>query len=220
MKQTSTKLQQIEELLGYGPKKMAHLGEISRTTYHRYKSGKSLPGSKFLFNLLQNEDQINANWLIKDEGEPLQGEGLAEQQLELPTYKMDGQDRRGSTLNQREWEEDYQIVSFDSLFVNKIMGLESYKLIGLFVNGGSSDNIFQDGSLVVIDLYQKSYKFDTYYLVRVGDSYRIYLIQRISGQKLLILGGNSHTKPITYRLDAENPEIEIKGRVVWVGKRY
>lgn len=220
MVHSSTKLARIEELLGYNPQKMAQLGEVSRTTYHRYKSGKSLPSGKFLYTLLHNEKSINANWLIKDQGEPLQDAGTAEEMIIIPMYKMDGPDRRGSTLTQREWEQEYQSVSFDRIFINTVIGLDTQQLIGSFIRGSSSDNLFPDGSLVMVDLFQDTYRFDTYYMVRVGDTYRLFLLQRVSQHEVLLVGGNSHYEPLTYRLDKEDSHIHIIGRVVWVGQNY
>ena len=61
-----SKLNDIEEDLGYTPKEMAELGKCSLSSYHRYRSGKSIPRLDFLWHLLQSDTRIRAEWILRD----------------------------------------------------------------------------------------------------------------------------------------------------------
>lgn len=217
------RLKELEELLGCTPEEMANMGDCSRATYYRYRSGKSVPDLLFLNNILNNERRINTEWLLKGE-EPILKDSNDDEDnssdpirfINLPLHRMAPSEKGGEgKLKMSKLENPTRTLPLCSTFVDHVINPDSQDLIAVVVQCDSMSPKIIPGSLIVANTEKRDPSNDGIFLVRFDDEIRMKLIQRLPSQKLLLSTVNDKFKPITLGLEDDN--FEIIGRIIWRG---
>ena len=219
----SDRLKELERVLGYSPEEMATMGECSRATYYRYRSGDSVPDVLFLNNLLKSVNNINTEWLLKGEKPMLKDSPENKQNnndpirfINLPLHSMAPSEKGGEgKLELQQLENPSYTLPLCSTFVEDVIKPDSKQLIAIIVQCDSMNPVVKPGSLIVVNTEKKDPSNDGLFLVRFDDEIRMKLIQRLPSQKLLLSTINDKFKSI--KLDAEEDNFEIVGRIIWRG---
>jgi len=218
----SNKLKLLEEVLGVKPIDLAEIGNCSQASYYRYRAGKSIPGWDFLINIINYDNRINADWLLKDTGPILNTEDSHSQAtqrvIKLPFFKMYESKSDGGSLKLSDWEANKEEISI-CVDIFNLMTIESFKdLIAVKVQCDAMYPDIKPSSLVIVDKLQNNVNLDGIYLMKMEDSIRMKLVQKAPNNKVQLSTINSKYKPILTSLDELGDSII--GKVVWVGTPY
>ncbi len=128
----------------------------------------------------------------------------------LPTYAGAGGPGSG--------EGDLQKRAFSGSLVREL-NVPPADLLLIEIDGDSMQPVFQDGDQLLIDTRKRSLAQPGPFCLWEGDGYVVKYLQRIYGSdpvKVKVMSENPRYDPEERLLE----EIDIKGRVVWFGRRY
>jgi transcriptional regulator with XRE-family HTH domain len=225
----SNRLKKIEELLGLNPSEMAEIGGCSQATYYRYRKGESIPDSVFLNNIIRNEKNIRAEWLLVGTGPILSTDNNSENnetnesgtdQLEfvnLPLYQMRPKegDSEGK-LSLKQWENPSYSLPLCNIFLDGILQEPSDQLFAMRVGCDSMSPEIRPESLVLVNSGKTNISSDGIFVIRFDDVVRMKLLQRLPDNRLLLTTINKKYDPVEINEDSVD-HFKVLGRIVWVG---
>lgn len=220
----SKRLQELEKVLGLSPPKLAKMGRCSQSTYYRYRKGESTPDLDFLNNILKNENNINAEWLLKGIHPILKKDTLKNNNkngspirfLSLPFYTMSPIQEGGEgLLSLEEWENPSHTIPFCNTFINTIVEPNSNNLLAINVKCDSMSPVIQPGSIILVNRDQTNPVGDGIFIVRFDNEIRMKLVQRLPSMRLQLSTINKKFNPFEVKLNEEN--FDIVGRIIWRG---
>ena len=225
----SSRLKKIEEILGLSPLKMAKMGKISQATYYRYRRGVSVPDLKFLNNIINYDNSIRAEWLLRGRGPILnsdRGSGLLKDEpsksdsvsfIHLPLYDMktEHHDAEGK-LHLNKWKNPKQTLPLCNKFIRDIIDTETDDLFALRIHCDSMAPEVKRGGLVLVDKGQTRMSMDGIFIVSFDKIIRMKLLQRLPNNRVHMSTINKKFDPIVIDLD-DNDKFKNLGRIVWAG---
>lgn len=230
-KDLSEKLRRLEEVLGLTPQEMANLGGCSRSTYYRYRSGESVPDLNFFRKILENENRINADWLLKDRGPVLHLSRIPgidysprldydqDNMVKLPLFHLRTEnelvDGEGQ-LPVEDWDNPSSYFPIAHEFLTELVKSAPSQLFAMTVQCDSMSPMIKPGSMVIVDQSRVKPSIDGVFVIRFDDVLRMKVLQRIPGKQLLLSTINDKFDDVTIRMD-DFEDFRIMGRVVWVG---
>lgn len=218
----------LESLLHLNPTKIASIGGISRSTYYRYRNGKSTPKVEFLNRIINHNQSINGKWLLEGNGNPLNENDESEDSDELsisatesnhqfydfPLYRMSPANKQSDTLNVKESFSPLDSIllskSFIKLFVDEADVSDAFAMV---VDGDSMYPDIRANGVILVNRNQLEPDSDGIFIVRYDDFIRMKLIQPVPGNKLVLSTLNSKFKSIT--VDEDTDDFEILGKIIW-----
>lgn len=190
---------------------------FSESLVRKYLSG-SLPGiDKAL--VMAKVAGVSLDWLIAGEGEARRGEGsttegtLEEEFALVPGYSIQVAAGDGSLPGP---EEATRKLAFRHKWL-RFRGLNVKNLALVFAKGDSMEPTIDDNNTVMIDTSQRDMRDGSIYVIRTNDHLIVKRIQTRLGKQVLLISDNKAYPPIEVNMD-DPGDLEVIGRVVWIGK--
>ncbi len=232
MNSFGNRLKTLESVLDLNPDAMAELGGCSRSTYYRYRSGKSVPDLNFIHNILKNETKISADWLFKGTGQVLKlpfkqnpngtrvfiqnsGECVI---YPLPFLQMRSEGGGEGLLTTEDWRSPNAVFPVCDIMIDELIGAEEpEKMVVISIQCDSMAPEIGPGSLILVDANQSALTEDAIYMVHFDQVIRMKLVEKLPGNRIRLSTLNNKFQPVVLN-EQETEQIRIVGRVVWTGK--
>ncbi|MFN3879836.1 MAG: helix-turn-helix transcriptional regulator [Nitrincola lacisaponensis] len=95
-------------------------------------------------------------------------------------------------------------------------GLNEKDLVLVFAKGDSMEPTIEDNNTLMIDTSQRELNDGAIYVIRSNDHLIVKRVQRLLNQAVLLISDNRAYQPIQVNLDTD--DLQVIGRVVWIGK--
>ena len=186
----------------------------------RYMRGDSQPGFKVIANLCSPVG-VDLNWVATGTG-PMrlsaQTECAGSSELEdefalIPGYSIQVAAGDGALPGA---EQATRKLAFRRKWL-RFRGLNEKDLALVFAKGDSMEPTIDDNNTVMIDTNQKELRDGSIYVIRTNDHLIVKRIQTRLGKQVLLISDNKAYPPIEVSMDEAN-DLEVIGRVVWIGK--
>lgn len=182
---------------------------LSEGAIRSYLSGETYPTLDRLEQIAKAAG-VSAMWLAF--GEERQLHQVTEDDICVYVPLYDGQWIDGS------WTKETQILTHlgfasDSL---REQGLEASRLSAIRVDGDSMEGLLSDGDTVLFDHDRNTMEGDAVYVIRLDDHLLAKRLQRQIGGGVSVISTNPAYQTMTVEKDNLS-DLEIVGRVVWVG---
>lgn len=99
----------------------------------------------------------------------------------------------------------------------RFRGLHEKDLALVFAKGDSMEPTISDNNTVMIDTSQRELRDGCIYVIRTNDHLIVKRIQTRLGSQVLLISDNAAYPPIEVNM-GEPGDLEVIGRVVWIGK--
>lgn len=107
-------------------------------------------------------------------------------------------------------------LSFPPEYLRRITKTSPAHLAIIGVKGDSMETTLRDDDVVMIDLTKTSLDYDGLFVLRWGDALHVKRIGRASNGSVRIISDNAAIYPAT---EMERSEIDVVGKVIWMGKK-
>lgn len=180
-------------------------------------------GTPRLDNILRIADAtgVSASWLTTGEGSMRPGEepeatpGVMDEEFALVTvYDVRASAGHGAAIDQ---ERPLADIAFrrDWLFQE---GLSTRGLAAVTADGDSMEPTIKDGSLLLLDTQQRELAGNRIYILRMDGHLYAKRLQRLTDGSIRVSSDNpAYADEVVDKEDAG--QLDIIGRVVWVGRR-
>lgn len=209
------------EALEISQAELARRVKVSQPTINALIRGNST-GSKHLHKIAA-ELETSPAWLAGETDDPSpvaprtsSVDALAEEMdlAILPELDIGFAMGAGTTL--AEQYEQKGIVPFSRTWLRSMMGGTVADLFVARGDGDSMEPTLKDGDIVLIDSAQKTIRAqDRIWAVSYGDLGMIKRVRRTPGGSYLLLSDNPNVTPV----ECFDDEMQVIGRVVWIGRR-
>ena len=233
----SARLKLVRKSLKKSQKSMAAALGIGLGSWQHYERGQQVPGGKVFESLCCLG--FNANWLLTGEG-PMCREDTGQ----FPSGRDDklcdvlhpeyGAARRSEDEFVRIPAYDFQIVpapkiegeklvdwiSFKREWIHRVLRSSVSNLYLLHIVGESMLPTLSDGDIVIVEEFRTGVQRDGIYVLRVDNALLIKRLQFLPGGKAKATSDNPAYGPFAIDLtDEETQNIEIIGRIIWIGHK-
>lgn len=99
----------------------------------------------------------------------------------------------------------------------RFRGLNEKDLVLVFAKGDSMEPTISDNNTLMIDTSQREFSDGAIYVIRTDHHLIVKRVQTLLGSTILLLSDNQAYQPIEVNL-AEANDLEVIGRVVWIGR--
>jgi len=242
MNSIAKRLRCIRENMGISQTNAASKFGIPASTYRKYESGPSEPGSDALAGIARLG--ISINWVLTGEGSMLLDElkplvddhnksasgihmalGVSEPTTELaqaphgfvlvPRYDVAASMGNGSVIHS---EQIVDHLAFREEWVRTELGANPKNLLLISAIGDSMEPTLRAGDLLLIDCNGVGVKQDAIYAFATNGELRVKRMQLKLDGSVVVKSDNQQYEPET--LSADNAVLlHIIGRVVWSGRR-
>lgn len=114
-------------------------------------------------------------------------------------------------------DEDYDYcLAFRKDYINLNITTDIKDLSVITVRGNSMEGLLSHNDLILVN-HAKKDPADGLYVLRIGNDLFVKLIQRFPN-KLLVKSTNPNYEPFEISLDDDNPDLNIIGKVEWLGR--
>lgn len=160
---------------------------------------------------------VSLEWLASGEGlmrPGVEGDGRVEEEFALiPGYSIQVAAGNGSLPGP---EYATRKLAFRRKWL-RFRGLHEKNLALVFAKGDSMEPTIDDNNTVMIDVSQRELRDGSIYVIRTDDHLIVKRIQTRLGKQVLLISDNKTYPPI--EVNMEDPgDLEVIGRVVWIGK--
>ena len=204
--------------LNYSQDEIASLIGSKKRGYQENERGNSFPGGKVLEGFVNLG--VNANWLLTGAGEMMLSKGdptqsslseLTEFAL-IPGYNIQISAGNGS---ESEKEQVTRKLAFRHRWL-KYKGLNEKDLVLVFTKGDSMEPTISDNNTLMIDTSQTQLQDGHIYVIRTNDHLVVKRVQNTLNGFYLISDNKEYKEiELTYN---EADDLQVIGRVVWIGK--
>lgn len=215
------RIQERLDALGLSQAELARRVKVSQPTINALIKGGAT-GSKHLHTIAA-ELETSPAWLAgeTDDRSPVAPRKSAIDALSdeldlaiLPEYDIGYGMGEGADLSERY--EQTGIVPFSRTWLRSMMGGSVNELFVARGDGDSMEPTLYDGDIVLIDTAQQTVrKQDRIWAVIYGDLGMIKRVRRTPAGSYLLLSDNAKVPPV----ECFDGEMNVIGRVVWVGRR-
>lgn len=191
--------------------------DIRESTIRGYLSG-SMP-SLDKAAVLAKAAHVDLTWLATGEGEMRPGEGRAESSsLEdefamIPGYSIQVAAGAGAVPGA---EQPSRKLAFRRKWL-RFRGLNEKDLVLVFAKGDSMEPTISDNNTVMIDTSQRELSDGSIYVIRTDHHLIVKRVQTLLSSSILLISDNKAYQPIEVKMSEAN-DLEVIGRVVWIGK--
>lgn len=188
-----------------------------------YELGDRQPSTLYIQGLINYLD-INPYWLLSDKGEIFDNQTQVQdlpknidisKMVFLPLMDMRLSAGYGAILQGNECVEDF--VAFAEKWLSKITLTNPKNLLAFMVSGDSMEGDIHDGDLVIVNKTMNDLSNDGTYAVCIDDKFYIKILQRIPGNKVLVVSKNDKYKP--FEVDLVSEHFKIIGKAIWSGSK-
>lgn len=183
---------------------------FSESLVRKYLTG-SLPGIDKA-EIMARVAGVSIGWLISGEGEEKKGD-IEDEFALVPGYSIQVAAGTG-TLPGPEYAT--RKLAFRRKWL-RFRGLSEKDLALVFAKGDSMEGTIDDNNTIMIDTSQRELRDGSIYVIRTDDHLIVKRIQTRLGKQVLLISDNKAYPPI--EVNMEDPgDLEVIGRVVWIGK--
>ncbi len=197
--------------------------KITARSILAYELGERQPNALYIQGLINYLD-INPYWLLSDKGEVFDNRPQVQdlprnvdisKMVFLPLMDMRLSAGYGAILQGNECIEDF--VAFAEKWLSKITLTNPKNLLAFMVSGDSMEGDIHDGDLVIVNTTMNDLSNDGTYAVCIDDKFYIKILQRIPGNKILVVSKNDKYKP--FEVDLASEHFKIIGKAIWSGSK-
>src|SRR5574344_1940153 len=197
--------------------------KITARSILAYELGEREPSTLYIRGLI-NYLEINPYWLLSNKGEMFDDESMIQElpaKIDLsklvfiPLMDMRLSAGFGAIMQERECVEDF--VAFGSKWLSNITLTKPEHLIAFTVSGDSMEGDIHDGDLVITNTLMNDLNNDGTYAVCIDDKFYVKILQRLPGNKVLVVIKNKNYQPFEVDLNCEY--FKIIGKIIWSGKK-
>jgi len=206
----------LSEKVG-GMSALARLSGVSESVVRKWKQGDSEPTVSRLLALAQ-AGNVSVNWLVtgetsdNTEAKPSAND-ITKEFAMIPGYKIQVSAGPGSTPMD---EEPTRFLAFRHKWL-KYRGLNKKDLVLVFTRGDSMEPTISDNNTLMIDTSQRDMIDGSIYVIRTDNHLVVKRVQKLINKGLLLLSDNKDYKEQIIEPNEAN-DLEVIGRVVWIGK--
>jgi phage repressor protein C with HTH and peptisase S24 domain len=238
MKTIAERLRYVREKMGIGQADASSKFGIPVSTYRKYETGPSEPGSDAIAGI--SRAGINANWLLTGEGVMLLSDVQSRPDLPeiqqkysrvsdhgafmppvphpgfifVPRFEVEASMGNGSVIHS---EQIVDYLAFREDWVRLELGLNPKNLFLISSVGDSMEPTLRTNDLLLIDRGSAEVKHDAIYCFVYNGELRVKRIQFKMSGILIVKSDNQQYEAEIIPLD-QRDSIKIIGRVVWFGR--
>ena len=192
--------------------------KIKAVTYRAYEAGQNSYAK--LAHQFAGRLQVSARWLLEGtEPEQLRDEAGEEVDAKKLGLALVPQLEIGYSMGGGSVFHEYRHMGFMPFQRDWLKGIMRGSVADLFVARGDGDSMtptMLDGDIVLIDTSQRRVEQqDRIWALSYGDLGMIKRVRRLPSGAYRILSDNPSVPPI----DAFDEEMQVVGRVIWIGRR-
>ncbi len=197
--------------------------KITSRSILSYELGEREPSTLYVRGLI-NYLQINPYWLLSNKGEMFDEEPKIQElpaKIDLsklvfiPLMDMRLSAGYGAILQGRECVEDF--VAFAEKWLSRVTLTKPEYLMAFTVSGDSMEGDIHDGDLVIANTLMNDLNNDGTYAVCIDDKFYVKILQRLPGNKVMVVSQNKTYQPFEVDLNCEH--FKIIGKIIWSGKK-
>ncbi|MFK4751483.1 LexA family transcriptional regulator [Oceanobacter antarcticus] len=201
---------------------------VSESVVRRWRDGTSEPSRKNL-EAIAKASGARIEWLVLGTGtmtnsdqvdghvkESAAGYKIEDDYAFIPGYNIQVSAGPGRFAGS---EEVSRKLAFRRKWLN-FKGLHEKDLAVVFAKGDSMEPTISDNDTIMIDTSDTRPQDGRMYVIRVEDSLVVKRVSLVPGQGVLLISDNKDYPPNLVKFNGSNPDLEVIGRVVWVGKDY
>lgn len=211
------RLKKAREHAGFNISEMADFLGMSFPGYRDNENGKRIPKSTVIEGFIRLG--INANWLLTGEGEMLLKDarqptgGITDEFALIPGYNVEVAAGAGAFPAE---EQATRKLAFRHKWL-RYRGLSPDNLVLVFARGDSMEPTISDNNTLMIDTTQRDLCDGRIYVIRADGHLIVKRIQKLWNKGILLLSDNKEYKEQLVEPN-EASDLEVIGRVVWIGK--
>jgi len=208
---------------GFTQKYLAEKLNISVPTMNHYETGKRIPSSEFLARLAKMVE-CDPGWLLSGEGKMQIKEehcyppmlSTLEGFVLVPRYNISASAGGGSIVHS---EQIVDHLAFKADWVYKELGTDPKNLILVHSIGDSMEPTIRAGDLLLVDRSKSRVKGEGIYLINLDNGLMVKRIEWLLDGSAVIRGDNpvASREQVLTSSDLEN--LQLLGRVVWIGSK-
>lgn len=221
------RINMLSEKVG-GTSALARLSGVSESVVRKWKLGDSEPTLTRLLALAE-AGGVSVNWLVTgkaDNSLQTTASQVAEPQTEaqpkdditkefamIPGYKIQVSAGPGTAPME---EEPTRFLAFRHKWL-KYRNLKEKDLVLVFTRGDSMEPTISDNNTLMIDTSQRDMIDGSIYVIRTDNHLVVKRVQKLINKGLLLLSDNKEYKEQMIEPNEAN-DLQVIGRVVWIGK--
>lgn len=202
---------------GFNPKSLARAARLNETAVRDILIGKSRHPRHDTIQKIANALQCTAAKLIEPDTRPGLNSRQAEYADELvfvPTYEVAAAAGDGIVIDQ---ENESGRLAFRLNWLRSVTSATPDDLAVITVHGDSMYPTLADGDTILVDMSQRIAGRDGVYIVRFGDFVLVKRLLIDPVRREVTISCDNENYP---RLAPVDPgDVDIAGRVIWVGRR-
>ena len=209
-----TRLKTIVARIG-GAQAVADQTEISLSSLRRYINGDTdikLQDASLLCSMAG----VSLAWLANGEGEPSAEDKAAnsDEYAYIPGYNIQVSAGNGTSVDQ---EPVTRLLAFRRKWL-AFRGLHEKDLAVVFAKGDSMEPTISDNNTIMVDRSDSIPQDGRMYVMRVDGHLLVKRTQIVPGQGVQLISDNKDYPPMLVKIDGSDSDLEVVGRVVWIGK--
>ena len=198
---------------------------VSESVVRKWRDGTSEPSRKNL-EAIAKASGVNIEWLVlgtgfmtgSDAPQAVQeeAESIHDEYAFIPGYNIQVSAGPGAIAGE---EEVSRRLAFRHKWL-KFKGLNEKDLVVVFAKGDSMEPTISDNNTIMVDTSDTSPQDGRMYVIRVDGHLVVKRTALVPGQGVKLISDNKIYGEQLVKFDDNNPDLEVIGRVVWVGKDY
>jgi phage repressor protein C with HTH and peptisase S24 domain len=218
MNELASRIRKCAEICG-GIGILAQKTAIPRRTLDSYLAGSSEPKWSNL-KAIGLAASVDFNWLVTGTGNTdsdiPESEDLADEYAYIPGYSIQVSAGNGRLAGN---EAVTRKLAFRQKWL-KYRGLSEKNLVIVFAKGDSMEPTISDNNSIMVDRSDCDPQDGRMYVIRVDGHLLVKRTQIIPGHGVKLISDNKDYEPMLVKLDGSASDIEVIGRVVWIGKDF
>lgn len=200
---------------------LARMAGVSESVVRKWRGGTSEPSRPNLIALARATD-VSLAWLVAGEGpmhlskqdvRSTQSGGIEEEFALIPGYNIQVAAGQGAFPDQ---EQPTRKLAFRHKWL-RYKGLNEKDLVLVFAKGDSMEPTISDNNTLMIDTSQRDLMDGSIYVIRTNSHLIVKRVQTLWNKGILLLSDNKEYKEQQVEPN-EADDLEVIGKVVWVGK--
>lgn len=206
---------------GFTQKKLSELAGVSEPTMNHYEAGKRVPTVDTLLNLAEILE-CDPAWLLtgrepfqRDSEPPTEIEGNSDNFVFVPQYEL-------GTLGSGASIQSSQVVdhlAFKREWVVQELRSAPDQLILIRCTGDAMEPTIKPDDLLLVDKSSEKKREDGVYLIHIDGGLYVRRVERRLDGGLTIRGDKPGAAPEERISKQDEQQLDLIGRVVWVGRR-
>jgi len=208
----ASRIKELRVNLGLTQSELAGKLNLSTNSIFKYEKGLSVPSPANLFKIA-SLGETTTDWLISGKSSMHSMQKTdSDEFCYIPLYDISASTGHG-LLNSTEGITEHLV--FRKEYITRELHSNQADLAVIIAYGDSMIPAIHTGDILLCDRKKIKNLREGIYIIRIDDDLFVKNLQRLPGRQFKIYSTNSQDHLL---VDADNPNIEIIAKVVWVGK--